>query len=418
MASQAQETEALKTRRSGLVPAAVILAVVVLVGAFSSMRQSELPVRVTKVQRQPISATISTNGKIEPVRNFEAHAPSATSVSKVYVKEGDAVKLGQLLLQLDDADARAGAARALAQVRAAEADLKNIQSGGTREEVITNQAELTRARSELAAAQRNLEAVRKLQQTGASSPAELRDAEARLRSAQTQVSLLEQKTTNRFSGSELERAKAALEQARAAYAAAQEVLSKFNIRSTISGNVYSLPVKQGAFVNPGDLLAQVADLRHLMVRAFVDEPDLGRVAQGQPVKITWDALPGRSWQGSVTQVPSTVAVRGSRTVGEVTSQIDNSDRKLLPNTNVSVVITTAQHDNALTVPREAVHQDDGKRYVFVIADDKLKRQDIETAISSLTSIEIAGGVQEGTTIALGSPTGAMLREGTRVRVHQ
>lgn len=417
MALQTQEAKALR-KRSIWAPAAVIFATVVLVGAFSSMRRGDMPVRVTRVQRQTISATISTNGKIEPVTNFEAHAPAATSVKKIYVKEGDNVKTGQLLLQLDDAAARAETARALAQLRAAQADLNAVQTGGTREEVITNQAELNRARAELNAAQRNLEAVRKLQQTGAASPAELQDAEVRLKSAQNQANLLEQKTSNRFSTPELERAKAALGQAQAAHAAAQESLAKSNVRSTVAGTVYSLPVKQGSFVNPGDLLAQVADLSRVMVRAFVDEPDIGRLAQGQPVKVTWDALPGRNWQGSVTQIPSTVSMRGSRTVGEVTSQVENSDRKLLPNTNVSVVITTAKHENALTVPREAVHQDDGKRYVFVIAGNKLKRQEVETSISSLTFIEITGGIQEGSTIALGSPTGAILREGIQVKVQQ
>src|SRR4051794_22627530 len=284
MATQTQQIEAVKKRPSILVPAAAIVGVLIVVWIVSSMRRSDLPVRATKVERQNISATISTNGKIEPVSNFEAHAPASTSVKKIYVREGDRVKTGQLLMQLDDADARANAARALAQLRAAEADLKAVQSGGTREEVITNQAELNRAQAELGAAQRNLEAVGKLQQTGAASAAELSDAEARLKNAQTQVNLLQQKTTNRYSSAELQRAEAALEQARAGYTAAEDQLGKSNIRSTVSGTVYSLPVKQGTFVNPGDPLIQVADLTKVMVRAFVDEPDIGRLAEGQPVK--------------------------------------------------------------------------------------------------------------------------------------
>jgi HlyD family secretion protein len=418
MATQTQQIEAVKKRPSILVPAAAIVGVLIVVWIVSSMRRSDLPVRATKVERQNISATISTNGKIEPVSNFEAHAPASTSVKKIYVREGDRVKAGQLLMQLDDADARANAARALAQLRSAEADLKAVQSGGTREEVITNQAELNRAQAELGAAQRNLDAVRKLQQTGAASPAELSDAEARLKNAQTQVNLLQQKTTNRYSSAELQRAQAALEQARAGYTAAEDQLGKSNIRSTVSGTVYSLPVKQGTFVNPGDPLIQVADLTKVMVRAFVDEPDIGRLAEGQPVKVTWDAVPGRTWQGTVTHIPSTVTMRGSRTVGEVTSQVENSDRRLLPNTNVSAVITTAKHESAMTVPREAVHQDEGGRYVLVVDNNKLKRQNVETSISNLTLIEVTNGLSDGAVIALGSPTGQNLREGLPVKVLQ
>jgi len=103
-----------------------------------------------------------------------------------------------------------------------------------------------------------------------------------------------------------------------------------------------LPVKPGNFVNAGDLLVQVADPSIVQVRAFVDEPDIGRLARGQKVQITWDALPGRVWEGTVTNVPTTVMLHSSRTVGEITAQVDNTDAKLLPNINVSVVVVTAR----------------------------------------------------------------------------
>ena len=65
------------------------------------------------------------------------------------------------------------------------------------------------------------------------------------------------------------------------------------------GMVYSLPVREGAFVNTGDLLVQVADLHKVRVRAFVDEPEIGKLQPGQLVEITWDALPGRVWKGTI-----------------------------------------------------------------------------------------------------------------------
>jgi HlyD family secretion protein len=418
MATQAQEQQALNKRPSLLFPVAIILAIVAIIGAISAMRHGPMPITWTKVQRQALSSNISTNGKIEPVNGFEAHAPAPASVKKLFVKEGDTVKAGQLLLQLDDADARAQAARAQAQVKAAQSALAAIRNGGTHEEVITNQSELNKAQAELQAAQRNLQALRELQRTGAASPAEVQNAEGRLNAAQNSANLLQQKTTNRFGTSDQQRAQAQVEEAQAAFAAAQDLLNKTNIHSTVDGKVYSLPVKAGAYVNAGDLLVQVADLSSVIVRAYVDEPDIGRLAPGQPVTVTWDALPGRSWTGSVTQVPSSVTVHGARTVGEVTSLVDNKDGKLLPNVNVSVNITTARHDNVLTVPREAVHQEDGKRYVFQVVDNKLRRKDIETSISNLTSIEVTGGIPEGAIVALGSLTGQPLQDGTQVKLQK
>jgi len=397
-------------------PVLIVIGVVALVGAVSSMRGKDMPVRTTIVGRQSISSTISTNGKIEPITGFEAHALAPATVKRVLVKEGDWVKAGQLLVELDDANARADAARALAQVRAAQADLNSIKNGGTREEVINTRSELARAQAELQAAQRNFEAMKKLEQSGAASPAEVQDAQSRLSIAQNQVDTIQQRTTGRFAPPDVQRAESNLAQAQAAYSAAQDVLAHSIVRSTLPGTVYFLPVKPGGFVNPGDIIAQVADLSRVMVRAFVDEPDIGRIAQGQAVKVTWDALPGRSWQGSVTQVPTTVLQRGARTVGELTLQVDNEDRKLLPNVNVNAVITVAHHDNALTVPREAVHQDDGTRYVFqVVGENKIKRKDVETSISNLTLIEIANGLRQGDQIALGSLNGQPLRDGAAVK---
>ena len=416
MQSEHQEHEAFNPRRRTWVILLLIAIAVVALSAFLSSRRTVVPIRVTEAQRATIASFISTNGKIEPAANFEAHAPGPTTVKRLLVKEGDSVKRGQLLVQLDDSEARADAARTLAQLRAAEADLNAIHSGGTREEVITTQSELNRARSDVDASQRNLEALKQLQQSGAASPAEIRDAELRLQTTQSQLTLLQQKTTKRYSSPEVERVEAQVQQAQAAYSAAQDALSKSNIVSPVDGTVYSVPVKQGNFVNAGDLLIQVADLSKVVVRAFVDEPDLGRLATGEQVEVTWDALPGRIWHGSITQVPTTVTVRGSRTVGDVTSLVENPDQKLLPNTNVSVSITTARDDNAIIVPREAVHQEDSRRFVYEVVNDKLRQQYVDTGISNLTVIEVTRGVQPNSQIALGSTNGKALRDGLPIRI--
>src|SRR5262249_41171424 len=110
--------------------------------------RGEIPVRSEKTRRETITNVIQTNGKIEPMQNFEAHAPGATTVKKLLVMEGDVVKKGQLLLQLDDAEARATAARAQAQMRKADADISAVKLGGTQEEVLTTQTNLVKAKAE------------------------------------------------------------------------------------------------------------------------------------------------------------------------------------------------------------------------------------------------------------------------------
>lgn len=401
--------------------AVIVLAValgVLLLAAFISSRRGRVPVRADRAVRRTILNTISTNGKIQPVDGFEAHAPLATTVRRVLVHEGDWAKKGQLLLQLDDADAVAQAARALAQLRSAEAAQQAVQTGGTHEEVLDRQADLVKARGEVEAAQRNLDAMQNLKQNGAATAAEVENAQNRLKTAQAQLSVLEQKKNSRYSRPEVAKVQAQAADARAAYAAAQEVVRQSNVTASSDGTVYNLPVHPGVYVAAGDLLVQVADLSTVQVAAYVDEPDIGRLAPGQKVTLAWDALPGRTWAGTVTSVPTTVSLLGTRTVGQVTCMIENQDHKLLPNVNVSVTITTTRHDNALTVPREAVHQADGQHYVFQIVDGELQRREVETSVADLTRIEIVRGLDDDAVVALASTNGQSLRSGLPVHVVQ
>ncbi|HEV7521294.1 MAG TPA: efflux RND transporter periplasmic adaptor subunit [Candidatus Angelobacter sp.] len=401
-------------KRVVVVLALVAAALLLFTGI--NRRRVGTPVRAEKVARQEIASVISTNGKIEPINSFEAHAPAPATVNKVLVAEGDHVKAGQLLVKLDDAEARSQAARALAQLRSAEAALSGIKAGGTQEELLTSRADLTKAQAERDDAQRNLQAVQKLRQSGAASPAEVEAAQNRQKKAEADVQLLQSKLSGRFSSPEVAKVEASAAEARAAYTAAQELLHHSNVTAPFAGTVYQLPVKPGSYVNGGDLLVQVANLEKVRVRAFVDEPEIGRLAKGQKVEIKWDAIPGRTWDGTLTRVPTSVTMVGTRTVGEITSEIDNSDRKLLPNVNVNVSIISARHDNALTVSREAVHDVDGKRYVYKIENEKILAQEVQTGLSSLTRVEVVRGIPEGALIALGAINAQPLRNGMDVKV--
>lgn len=408
-----KNSNATPSRRWIWVVSAVIILVLIL---YSYLHQTPIKVHAVTVQRGAIRSVISTNGKVEPVQNFEAHAPIATTVKRLLVKEGDHVKRGQLLLQLDDDDIRSQAAKAEAQLKAAQASLAASKNSGTQEEVITLNAQLIKARNARDVAQRNLDALKRLQQDGAASPGEVRQAETTFQSAQADLSLLEQKQKERYSAPELASTEAQLLEAQASSASAEDALSKSSVRAPFDGVVYSVPVKVGAFVQTGELLLQEADLAHVIVRAFVDEPDVGRLQTGERVEITWDAIPGRTWIGSVNTVPSTVKLHGNRNVGETTCLIDNQDFRLLPNINVGVTIVVAEHQNVLTLQRDALHIDDNKPYVFRIIDNHLKRQTIEFSLQNLTRVEITSGLSEGDAVAMPAEELKPLTDGAAVKV--
>ena len=395
--------------------ALVMVAALIVLAAIATRHDDAIPIRTAVVEQTNIRSVVSTNGRIEPVNNFEAHAPIATSVSRILVKEGDRVRKGQLLLTLDDASARTDAARAQTQLRIAQADLSAVERGGNQEEVLNLDAQLVKARTDRDTAQRSLDALKKLEPQGAASAGEVREAENALARADAQLHLLQQKQTRRYSKPEVARVEAQRTEAQAAYAAAEDVLAKSNVRAPFDGIVFSLPVKQGTFVSAGDLLLQVADLRKVQVRAFVDEPDVARLSPGDPIEVTWDAIPGRIWRATLGVVPSVVRLHGARNVGETTCVVDNADLKLLPNINIGVTIVTGEHQNVLVVPREAVRIDDTKPYVLLVADHELKRRSVETALSNLTQVEVTSGLAARDTIALNSSNGKPIGEGTQVK---
>lgn len=401
-----------------LIGAGIILVILIAASAFSGLRPRHIRVSVARPSRQDISNVIATNGKVEPLKNFEAHSPIAATVRRVIAHEGDKVQAGQLLLELDDSGARAQVAKAVAQLRSAESAAAAMKVGGTQEEVITRQAELTKNKAEVGAATRNLQVLEKLEQRGAASPEEVSAARERLSRAQADAKLLDQKGSERYSSLEQSRVLADVEEARAAVRAAEDLLASANVRAPFTGTVYNIPARQGAFVNLGDLLVQMADLSQMQVRAFVDEPDIARVRPNQEVLITWEAMPSKGWLGHVRTTPLTVVSRGTRMVGELLCDVDNSGDRLLPNTNVNATIITSNRPNALTVPREALRQENGKAFVFVVRNGYLRRQDVTTGVTSLTRVEITGGLRENDVLATDSLGQLPMTDGAAVQVEE
>jgi HlyD family secretion protein len=394
------------------------LAAILLVIVFFLVRRltrEELPLRVAQATMQDLITTDSTNGKVEPQHNFEAHAPAPGTVKSLYVRSGELVPKGKLLLSLDDADAIAHSVGALASLRGAQANYQATEQGGTQEERYSLAGEMAKAQMDRDQAQHDLDALRKLVAQGAAAPSEVASAQQRLDAANTSLATLEKRQTARYSPADIAHSRADLEQAQAAYTAANTVVTDSNVRAPFAGTVYSLPVSVSEYVHPGDLLLQMADLTKLQVRAYFDEPELGALHAGQPATIVWDALPNHAWHGRILSMPSTIITYTTRNVGEVLLSVDDADGKLLPSTNVKVTVTEQKLDNVLTIPREALHSENGKDYVYLLHGKTLRRQQVTKGALNLTQVQIVKGLAENATVALSTTNGEPLAE--RVPVH-
>ncbi|MGA3125807.1 MAG: efflux RND transporter periplasmic adaptor subunit [Candidatus Korobacteraceae bacterium] len=401
-------------RRPWITTLVILLVIFIAVGAFVELRPRRIRISVVKPVRQEVASSIITNGKVEPIHGFEAHAPLSGTVQKMLVKEGAQVRAGQLLLVLDDTRARGDLANALTRLKGAQERYENLLAGGDRQQIILRKADLQKSTTEIDSAQRQLSALERLQQRGAATPEEVAAARDRLNRAQADLTQLQAPV--RYSPEQQARARSEVADSRANVDLNEEIVRSCNVRAPFDGTVYSLPVRADAWVNAGDMLLQEADLSQLQVRAFVDEPEIGRLAIGQAVRITWEALPGHTWQGSVTTLPSTVVNRGSRVVGEIFCKIDNSERLLLPNVNVNATIIANSRQNALTVPREAVRQDGSHSFVFVVQDGRLSRRDVKLGISNLTRVEILSGISESDVIAVQSFSPVPMLDGVAVKI--
>ena len=394
------------------------LAVLVIV-VFLTVRaqtRDRLEVRVAPAEHLPLVSTISTNGRVEPEVNYEVHSPIATSVKAVYVQPGDQVAAGKLLLALDDVQARAREAAAESGVRAAQAALEAATHNGTQQERQLAQADVARAQLERDAARRSLEALTKLNSAGAASLNEVAAARERLDAAEGNLHALEQSANSRYSPAEVERARAALQDAEASLTAARDVVEQAQVRAPAAGTVYSVDTGRTEYVEEGKLLLQLADLHHELVRAYFDEPEIGRLAVGQKIQIKWDAKPGRVWNGQIERTPVTVINLGTRSVGEVLVKIDDADGDLLPDTNVTVTATISSEANALSIPRDALHAENGRTYVYKVVKDGLQRVFVTTGTTNLTQVAILSGLEEGDVVATGTISGQPLQEGVPIKV--
>ncbi|MDP9040094.1 MAG: efflux RND transporter periplasmic adaptor subunit [Acidobacteriota bacterium] len=395
-----------------------ILALLLLAIALRFLTRERVAVRVGPVAYAPIIKTTSTNGKVLPVEDFQAHAQAPGVVQAIYVALGDKVRPGELLIRMDDADARARLASALTTLTAARNAQADIAHGGTQDERNTNSADLTRTRLQLEQDQNALASLQKLASTGAASQAEVAAARQRILADQNSLNAVQQHATNRFASNDLSGAQARIADAEAAVAAAKAALANVNIHSPLAGSIYSLPVAQYDYVTAGEDLIYIADLNRVHVTAYFDEPEIGNLAVGQPVKIVWEAKPGKVWHGHIVTAPTTVITYGTRNVGECIINVDDARGELLPNTNVTVTVTTAQKLRVLTAPREAVHTDSNQQsFVFRVLNGKLIRTPVQVGIYNQNSEEIVSGLSEGDAVVLTPATaGQDLIDGMSVTV--
>ena len=383
----------------------VLLLVVVAVIGWGVFRRSTPPtVTFARAKRETLVSTLPTNGKAEPFEWQPVRSETEGLVSRLDVAEGQAVGKGAVMAVLSDPSKQADVDAAQAKLTEAEANLASLEAGPKPVELTEIDNAAARANLDLQAAERELATSQRLAEKQAATNAEVTAARDKVNQIKAQIVGLDKRRRNAVPQPDIAAAKARVEDARVALKLARQQAAQSEIHAPLTGVVYGLAVRAGAYLNTGDLLANVGELDRLRVRVYVDEPELGRVALGQPVTITWQGLPDKQWTGTVEKKPAAIEALGSRQVGQVICVIDNPGHLLIPGTNVDATIRTAVVEGAVTIPKEAVRHDTGGDYVYRLNGDTIERRAVKAGASSITRLQILDGLAEGDAVAMPSDT--------------
>ena len=441
--------------------AGIVLGVGLIAGiAVFQSNRNVVTVQTGKVQRQDLATVVSASGEIKPKTYVNVGANAFGKITHLYVKEGDHVRKGQLLAQLENVQSSADVNANQASFEAARTDAIAADAA-----LKTAQADLLRAQADYDRNKLDWERAQSLFQDGlisksdfdsrknawATADAGLTQAQARVAQAKAQKDSAERHVT----------------QAEATLTHYTDLLQKTTYPAPFDGVVTNLPVREGETVvigiqnAQGSTLMTIADMSVITAEVKVDETDIVNVKLGQPAEVTIDAIPNRIFHGAVSEIGDNAIVRSSgvSTSQQTTASEEAKDFKVVvtlqdppaglrPGLSTTAKITTATRSNALSVPiqaltlrtREQMEQQnnppgsvhaaapaadvasknkkkDEVQGVFVIREKKATFVPITTGITGTTDMEVLDGLKEGDEVITGSyKVLRTLRPGSSVKI--
>ena len=418
-------------KRILLIVGAVVLLLVIVVANLKRAAGGQMAVQAGDVRKGTVTATVRAPGRVQPETQVKLSANVPGEVRNLPIHEGDSVRKGQFLLQIDDAQYRAQVGEATAALAGARSNLKLAEASLSHSESVLKRKE--------SLSSQNLVSPEELDQARTNASTDRARVEAGREDVRRFESTLQ---------------------------AARDNLRKTRFISPIDGTVTQLTIERGEIAvigtmnNPGTVLLTVADLSRMKVEADVDETDVATIRLGQEATVKVDALPDTTLIGHVTQIANSPLISGAETQEQETNfkvdvTIDLPPSTLRPGMTADVEIRTARRDSVLAVPIQSVvirtpedlkPPETGKkkkrggaqaepadkqpapgerpkqeeiRGVFVIAGGKAEFRRVKTGIASDTDFEVNGEIKPGEKVVIGPhKTLRTLKPGQRVKIEE
>lgn len=391
----------------------LVLLIVMALGALIAARKVRgVEVAVVRAQRSDLRQTVVASGRVLPPARIKLGSLTLARVRQVTVEEGQAVKKGELLVQLDDDDARASLKQAQAQVARARAQLSVLQRFNRR----LSQQSVQRAQIALDEAEAELKRKRALAKSGATTAVERERAERQQQRArsQLQTALTEALNTKR-GGSAYRVALASLAEAQAAQQRAEVALARRSLPAPADGVIVERLVEVGDVVPAGQTLLVLAKTGPKQLLIEPDEKNLALLKVGQSGEASTDARPDRRFAVRVeTIVPAVDRATGTF---RVKLAVPRPPGSLVSDMTVSVEIIVAHQQNVLLLPRAAIRDlASAKPYVLVIEGRHARRRELKLGIRGDERVEVRAGIDVGQQVIL--PTVRPVLAGDRVRARR
>jgi len=396
----------------------IILIVVLLAGLYLFFKSpfSPLEVIAQPAQRKTFELTVSATATGTIKSEIEAKATSETTgrITRLRVEEGDKVKKGAVIAEIDPESAlinlklsEASYEKAKALVLEAKTALESLQ--------IEVETSIQKAEANYKEASNRLQRYKELNSKGFVSSFELDAVQRDFDVAKAVYEAALSGKKNLLAKTQEVRAReAALKEAENSLLLARLNYNYSFIKSPIDGVVSSLPVKLGETVLKGTLIATITSTDDLYVEAPIDEADARKVKIGQVANITMDAYPGKVFKAEVYMIsPIVLGARHETRTFEVRARF-KEPVEVKPGMSADMEIVIDRVDNALIVPSQAVIEKEGSSHLYVIKSGRAYLRKVETGLSNWTYTEIKSGLSEGDYVIL-NPDISGLKDGVRVR---
>jgi len=366
-------------------------------------------VTVDTVIRQDIVQTVVASGQVQTPYRVNVGAQVTGLVSDVPVDEGQTVKAGDLLIRLDDGNAREAVKLAQGVVAQSQARLRQLLQVAAPAAVETKK----QAEAAVTEAQLTYDRALKLHTQGYETKANLDDAKKALDVAQSQVRAADiQLTASQSGGMDYITAQTQLEQSQASLRAAEAQLGYTQIRAPRDGVLITRNVERGNVVQPGVALLVLAPAGETQILVEIDETNLGLMLVGETATVSADAYPKQSFQAKLFYInPSVDPAKGSV---EVKLAVPNPPAYLTQDMTVSAEIEVARRPQAIAVGTDSIHELTGaKPWVLAVQNGRAVKRTITVGAIGDATTEVTSGLSQGDTVVHG--TGAGIADGARVR---